>query len=1138
MVLQVRLLGGVSAVTDQGESADIGPAKCPALLAALALSAGKAVPVWRLTELIWGEEPPQTADRTLQSYATRLRKGLGSDSIIRAGAAYRLNVAPDAVDVVRFQRQLDAGDVDAALAEWSGIPLAGLVVPGLAATADGLVEQWLAAVEADLARRVEADTPTAIGRLTELTASYPFREGLWALLMTALYRAGRQADALAAYRTARQNLSVHLGVEPGPALRELEALVLSHDERLVADRARRMPAADRTLRPTGTVTFGFSEVADSGRWWGTRRQEMVAAMGRHDELVGEAVDRHGGYVFATGGDSFGVAFRGAADAVSWATDLRAAIRGELWPDGVEIRLRIGLHTGETEEREQGYFGPAVNVAARLAAAGHGSQILVSGTSAALLDRGDLRDLGTYRLDGVVAEQCIFQVGDDGHPPLRTEDSRRGNLPRRLGRLVGRDEVFQTIDDALATTAVVTLVGPGGIGKTRLAVAAAARRADVDEAWLIELAEIASSADVPRAVAGPLGIKEISGRILPQSIVMALRSRRALLVLDNCEHVIDGAAELAQAITNGCPNVQMLATSREGLGLGHGHERLVAVAPLEPTGPGAELFNERASAVSHIFDPHASRRDVEEICRRLDGVPLAIELAAARTTSLTPADLLGRLDDHLRLLVAGPRTGAERHRTLRATIKWSYDLLSPPEQRLFQQLSIFVGPFDLTAAATIAVDAARDISEVDDLLGDLVARSMLIVESGPFGRRFRLLETMRQFAAEHLAEAGGTGLVAERHARWCLDAVTRIQRQLAGRAEAEGVARLDELWPNLRAAFDWACATSDRHLAHALVRPVVVEAVRRSRGELGDWAERILAMTPPGDTELVVFGLTWAAQRYKLAQDPQAYERLVDRYGEPDHPLMRHARASVYQDYAATAQWAPSAMAELRRRGDDDLAEQFELDVGAGLALRGHFEEGDAFIAALASRYRSHGPPTLLHLSLMLLGYSASLQGNNALAGRLFDEAIGVEVPERTQSPNRPIVARTAFRRGEASRAFRILSSYIDELLTTGNMQAICVTCVEFINMMATLGRLADAAPMLDHLDKTFPYWATLVAEARDKIEANAEPQRAREQASGWNLDNRQALEYMREVLQQLLEPGGRALSRPGTAAPAATPGRG
>ena len=1106
--MRIRLLGEVSAETDRGEPLDIGPAKCQAVLAALALSAGTAVPVWRLVDVVWGDDPPRTADRTLQSYLTRLRKSLGPGSIMRSGAAYRLAVPADSVDVLRFQRRLDAGDIDAALAEWTGLPLAGLTVPGLAATVDGLVERWLGAVEADLERQVETSAPAAIGPLTELTASYPFREGLWALLMTALYRAGRQADALAAYRAARQHLAEHLGVEPGPRLRELESLVLSHDERLAAGRP---PAGPAPGRPTGTVTFGFSEVVDSARWWAAHPQEMAGAMARHDAVAGSVTNRHGGYVFATGGDSFGVAFHRAADAVSWATELQSGIGSQHGQGGAEIQLRIGLHTGEAAERDRGYFGPAVHVAARLAAAGHGGQTLVSSATAAVLDGNGLRDLGTYHLDGVVTMQRIYQLGDGEHPPLRTEDSGGGNLPRRLGRLIGRDEDLKIIGDALATCPVVTLVGAGGIGKTRLALAAARHVVTEDGAWLIDLAEIASPGDVSRAVAGPLGIKESPGRPLDRSIVAALSARQLLLVLDNCEHVIDGAAELAQAIAEGCPDVQVLATSREGLGLGHGLERLIAVAPLEPAGPGAELFSERASAASATFDPQASRGDVEEICRRLDGVPLAIELAAARTGSLAPADLLRRLDDHLRLLTGGRRGGAERHRTLRATIQWSYDLLSPAEQLLFSRLSIFVGPFDIAAAETVAADEALGAADVDDLLGDLVARSMLIAESGPFGQRFRLLETMRQFAAERLAQTGETGMVAQRHARWCLDLVTGIGRLLAGPAEVEGVARLDELRPGHRAAFEWACALGDRQLAYALVRPVVVEVVRRSRGELADWVERILAMTPPDDTELVVFGLTWAAQRYKMGQDPAAWERLAGRYGEPDHPLIHHARASVYQDWAALGRWAVPAMAELRGRGDDDLAEQFELDVAAPLVFAGHFEEGDAAIAALVDRYRRHGPPTLLHLALMLLGYSATLQGKPERAEQLFGDAVAVEVPERTQSPNKSIEARALFRRGEAARAFRILSSFIDELLGTGNIMAICVTCVEFVNMMAALDRLADAALMLHHLDKIAPYWATLVTEARSKVAAlYPSPQ-----AGDLDLDDRQALEYMRRVLRQL-----------------------
>ena len=515
------------------------------------------------------------------------------------------------------------------------------------------------------------------------------------------------------------------------------------------------------------------------------------------------------------------------------------------------------------------------MAATLAAAGHGGQTLLSGATSALLDRHDLRDLGTYRLDGVVTEQRVHQLGDGEHPPLRTETARRGNLPRRLGRLIGRDEELKIIDDALATHPVVTLVGPGGIGKTRLAVAAASQVTVDDGAWLVDLTEIASAADVPRAVAGPLGIRESAGRTLAESVVMVLRSRHALLVLDNCEHVLDGAATLAEAIVANCPNVRVLATSRERLDLGDGHERLIAVPPLDPAGPGAELFTERAAAVSPAFDPETDRQDVEEICRRLDGVPLAIELAAARTTSLATADLLARLDDHLRVLVGGRRTGAERHR------------------RTAGDRPVVLRPAQPARAAAVppAVDLHRPVrprggrvdrrAEVDEAAG----RPGAAVDGG---RRVRPVRPALPAPGDHAPVRGRAPCQTARpprsrarHAQWCLDKVTELHRLLTGPAEAEGVARLDELWPNLRSAFDWACATKDRGLAYALIRPVAAEIPFRSRSELGDWTERLLAITPPG--EPVELELTWAAQRYKLRQDPEAFARLVDRYGDRTIP---------------------------------------------------------------------------------------------------------------------------------------------------------------------------------------------------------------------------------------------------------------
>ncbi|TMR94767.1 BTAD domain-containing putative transcriptional regulator [Nonomuraea basaltis] len=954
-MVRIGLLGGVRAATDDGRPIDIGPAKSQTVLAALALSPGAPLAVSRLVELVWGDAPPRTAYKTLQWHVARLRKGLGSATIVRVGAAYRLDVAPDAVDVTRFQRHLREGDLAAALAQWGGPPLAGLDAPGLAAAVAGLTEQWLSAVEADLERRVESDPRGVIGPLAELAERHPLREGFCALLMTALYRAGRQADALAAFRRARHHLVTQLGVEPGPALRELESRILDHDERL---RGRAVPEHAPPRRPSGTVTFG-------------------------------------------------------------------------------------------------------------------------------------------RLTG----------------------TRRGYLPHGVGRLIGRDRDLRAAADALARSPIVTLVGPGGIGKTQLALAAArtAAAGHGSDGWLIELAEITSPADVPRAVADVLGVAQRPGHTLTQSIVAVLRSRRALLVIDNCEHVIDGAAKLVQAIVAGCPQVRVLATARERLAVAG--EQVLVVEPLDPAA-GTELFHARALAADRTYDADAHHRHVEEICRRLDGIPLAIELAAARTMSHRPVDLVARLDDRLRA-TGGRRTGAARHRTLRAAIQWSYDLLTPAEKTLFQRLSVFNAPFDLSAA-----EAVSDEQDVDDLLGDLVERSMVTVAFGPSGRRFRLLETMRQFAAEHLREHGHTDLAAGRHARWCLREVTHIHRLLTGPGEIEGVARLGDLWANLRAAVTWACAAGDPRLADALVRPVVTELPLRGRQEIGVWAEHILATTPAEDQEdqdLRAFWLVWVAERYTQNANQAGYRHVADRRGEPARPLSRYAHAYASGDGEALRRHLPDAVTDLRRQDEQYLAAFLEMTSAGPLLGIGRFEQVDTSVSALADRYRTHGPPTLLHWALQTLGYSASFQGRHDEADRYFDEAARVDVPAGALSANKTTEARSAFRRGDRPRAFQLLRSHIDELIDTDNVIAASVVCIEFINMMAAIDRIAEAARMLGYLEAANDFGAlaarTLVTEAADKIAASVRHSSDPTPASVRHIDDRAALVYMRDVLVGLARPG-------------------
>jgi len=409
-VVQVRLLGGVGAAAESGEPLDVGPAKCQLVLAALALGVNESVPVARLIDVLWDEAPPRTAEKTLQGYVAQLRRGLGRDVVSRVGAAYRLELDPDQVDVARFRRALTVGDIRGALEAWTGPPLAGLDAAGLQPAVDGLVEQWLGAIETHLGRQVTEDAASTVAMLTELTAAHPFREELWALLMSALYRTGRQADALAAFQRARTHLVDELGVEPGPRLREVEQRILAHDEAMQDGASVSHPDAAATAapqQPTGTVTFGFAEVADATSLWAQHRRKMAAATARLDAVVRAVTGRHAGTVVVAAGESMGAAFHRAEDAADWASELQTVVDEEPWPGGVDLRLQVALHTGETREEAGGYFGPPVHAASRMAAAAHPGQILVSGLTAALLERDGLRDLGRHELDGVAGGHELF-----------------------------------------------------------------------------------------------------------------------------------------------------------------------------------------------------------------------------------------------------------------------------------------------------------------------------------------------------------------------------------------------------------------------------------------------------------------------------------------------------------------------------------------------------------------------------------------------------------------------------------------------------------------------------------------------------------------------------------------------------------
>jgi predicted ATPase/class 3 adenylate cyclase len=605
---------------------------------------------------------------------------------------------------------------------------------------------------------------------------------------------------------------------------------------------------DGVVLPSGTVTFLFTDIEGSTPLWDRNPDGMRVALSRHDEILRSAIEAAEGYVFSTGGDGFGVAFSSAANALDAALDAQRRLSAEAWPDGSAIRVRMGIHTGETDERDGDYFGPPVNRAARLMGAAHGGQIVLSALTAGVVGDGsdiDLIDLGPCRLKGLVDPVHVFGVSADGHDwldkALVSTQSTAGNLPRLQTETVGDLADVQRRIAGLANTQMVTLTGSGGVGKTRAAIEIGWLVVDefVDGVWLFELAAVADPHAVAASIASTLGIYPEPGATITESIVDWCRGRRMLLIVDNCEHVLEPAIELISTVVASCPTVTVLATSREPLGVAG--EQVTRIASLAADA-ARELFVIRARAADSTFVPSpADGEAIESICERLDGIPLAIELAAARIRSLSPVDLLGRIDDRFRLLRGAGRGGLERHQTLRATVNWSYQLLSESERLLFDRISVFAGSFDVDAAESVCAGQGIDDLDVIDLLGDLVDKSMLLADRGDLGTRYRLLETLRQYGEERLDDRGETAALRDAHLRHYTGvAITVHHRWLSTDQPAANTAFGLE-WQNLRAAFGWSVTIQDGSAAIALTRAVRTYAWSIRRTEVGDWAQRARIM---------------------------------------------------------------------------------------------------------------------------------------------------------------------------------------------------------------------------------------------------------------------------------------------------------
>ena len=628
-------------------------------------------------------------------------------------------------------------------------------------------------------------------------------------------------------------------------------------------------------RLTGTVTFLFSDIE------GSTRLELdlgTAAYGeireRHRELLRAAFARHGGEEQATGGDSFFVVFASARAAILAAIEAQRALAAEPWPGGVELRVRIGLHSGEASQSGGDLVGYDINRAARIAAAAHGGQIVVSEATRALAgdsvgDGIELRDLGRHRLKDLLAPEVLAQVVAPGlpatFPALRSLDARPNNLPTQLTSFVGREHEVDEAARLLRGTRLLTLTGPGGIGKTRLSLQVAAAVADdfPDGVWFVPLEPVRERALVAPTIARTLGIVDRANRSVLDGIAEALGAGRVLFVLDNFEQVIEAAPVVAELLGRS-PGLRIVVSSRTALRVSGEQEFPVPglPAPLDPTRlseldrlnlprelrtvtaatldtfESAQLFVTRARAVRPGFElTDANAPAVARVCARLHGMPLAIELAAARVKILSPDQIAARLDAHLGLLTSGSRDLPERQQTLRGAIAWSYDLLDPPVRRLLDRLSVFVGGCDLEIADQVCGPAGELGVDVFEGIATLADQSLVRVDETADAVRYVLFDSIREYAAERLATGGECEVIEERRARAFLDLAERAAPELAGADQRAWLDRLERDHDNLRATIVWAAGRPDPEIAVRL--GFALWRFWQQRGYLNEARERLV-----------------------------------------------------------------------------------------------------------------------------------------------------------------------------------------------------------------------------------------------------------------------------------------------------------
>lgn len=738
--------------------------------------------------------------------------------------------------------------------------------------------------------------------------------------------------------------------------------------------------------PAGTVTLLFTDIAGSTRLLNRLGDRFADLHADQRKIIRAAIKKWSGFEVDTQGDAFFAAFPRATDAVSAGVDIQRSLANHDWPDKVEVRVRMGLHAGEPLVAQEGYIGMDVHRAARIAQIGHGGQVLLSESVVALVrdqlpEDLKLRDLGEHRLKDLSRPEVIYQLLIPGlqvdFPPLISSDTRRNNLPVLLTSFVGRETQIEDIKTLLNKRRLVTIIGAGGVGKTRLSLQVAADLLPVFEegVWLVELASITNPDLVLQTVMDVLALRETNPNEVLSSLVGYLVDREILLVFDNCEHLIDVCAQLIEQILIHCPRVKVLATSRETLDISG--EIAYQVPSLSIPDPGKnicvddlmqyeaiKLFVDRSRSVKVDFElTDMNSPLVAKICCRLDGIPLAIELAAARVKVMPLEQLATRLDDRFHLLTGGGRTALSRHQTLQATMDWSFLLLSEKEKKLFRRLAVFVGGWTLEAAEAVCSYDGVDQIEVLDLLAHLINKSLIYVLEVQGEARYRRLETIRQYSIEKLIESGETEIIRNRHLVFFTEIAEDAIPKFIGPEQKEWLTRFENDHDNFRVALEWSQTSPELierglHLAWALSR------FWRKRGYLSEGRERLTAMLQYSET----------------FDYPLLRAQVLDGLGH---------LAYLQSDYPATRTAFEGSLSIFRSLGDEGRAGAASALLGLGNVdtEEGDYENSPLLFEESLVLSREIGDKAGIAEALRNLGWAAMRPGDYPRAEERLQEAL-------------------------------------------------------------------------------------------------------------------------------------------------------